>query len=267
MNGHRTSPRMFLAAEIQRAREARGMSTDALARALYVSESLVRSWEKARRLPQPDVMVKLEETVGTGGVLARILSELVDADVPLEWFGRWVEIERGASALWSFELAVIPGLLQTEGYARAVLQAMDHSAEPEEMLSARMARQQIFAGEDPPMFVALIAESVLRHNVGGAKVMHDQCRHLTEMAQRPHVIVQVIPADSTVCAGFLSGFALASFQGGDFAYVDNQLSGDVIESVEGVIRLRRWFDVFRSEALSRSDSIGVIEGMAEKWML
>ncbi|MEO3785879.1 Scr1 family TA system antitoxin-like transcriptional regulator [Actinocorallia sp. B10E7] len=258
---------MFLSTEIRRAREARGLSTDELARTLYVSESLVRSWEKARRLPKPDIMVKLEEALGTGGILARILSELVDAAVPVEWFGRWVDIERGASALWSFELAVVPGLLQTEQYASAVLRAMNHSAELEEMLSSRMERQQIFAKEDPPMLVALIAESVLRHNVGGAKVMHDQCRHLAEMAQRSDVIVQVIPAESTVCAGFLSGFAIASLDGDDFAYVDNQLSGDVIESVEGVSRLRRWFDVFRSDALSQSDSIGVIEGMAEKWML
>lgn len=258
---------MFLAAEIQRAREARGMSTDELARALYVSESLVRSWEKARRLPKPDIMVKLEAAVGTGGILARILSDLVDAAAPVEWFGRWVEIERGASALWSFELAVVPGLLQTESYASAVLQAMNHSADPGEMISARMERQQILAREDPPMFVALIAESVLRHNVGGAKVMHDQCRHLAETAQRPDVIVQVVPAGSTVCAGFLSGFVVASFDGGDFAYVDNQLSGDVIESIEGVSRLRRWFDVFRSDALSQSESVKFMEGVAEAWML
>lgn len=265
MSGNRLTPRAFFAREIQCAREAKGMSPDALAKVLFVSESLVRAWEKGRRLPKPDVMTRLEEVLGTGGILARILGDLVDAAVPIEWFGRWVEIERQASAFWSFEPLLIPGLLQNEDYARTVLHAANHNVDLTEMLAARMERRGILTREDPPMYVALIAEGALRHNVGGPEVMHEQCSHLLEMTHHDNVILHVVPEDSKACAGFLSGFVIASFDGGDLAYVDNQLSGDVIDGPEDVARLRRWFDVFRADALSRDESSALIARTVDKW--
>ncbi|HEV7931932.1 MAG TPA: DUF5753 domain-containing protein [Actinomadura sp.] len=136
----------------------------------------------------------------TKGLLGRIREDLVNAAVPLEWFTRWPEIENQATSLWSFQTTVVPGLLQKEDYARSVLNAAHLIADIEEMVSARLERQHVLTKEDPPMFVALIADSVLRHNVGGNKVMYDQLTHLAAMAERDNIIVQIIPSSAGACS-------------------------------------------------------------------
>jgi transcriptional regulator with XRE-family HTH domain len=266
MTTNHMTPRKFLAKELQRLREAKGMKRADVAKAVFVSEELVRSWEKGRRLPRPDYLAKLEEVYGTAGTLTEIREDLVTTDVPLEWFGRWPEIEQQAVQLWSFQVSVIPGLLQTEAYATTVLQAANLSADLDEMVAARLERQQILFKEDPPVLVALLSESVLRYNIGGAAVMYEQLLHLAEMAKRDNVIVQIIPFSALACAGFTGPFAIADFDGGNgAAYIDNAISGEVVEDIDAVRRLRRMFDTLRADALDRQASIELILRMAEQW--
>jgi transcriptional regulator with XRE-family HTH domain len=260
------SPRMFLANEIRRLRTAKGMNRDELAKAVFVSESLVRSWERGRRIPQPDHLETLEKIFDTKGILSRLRKELINTSVPLEWFGRWPEVEMRATSLWNFETVVIPGLLQTEEYARAALRAAHHFSDVDEMVAARLARQKVLTKEDAPMFVALLPESILRHNVGGEKVMEEQLRHLATTAECDNVIIQVIEDSSPVCAVYAGPFVIASFDGGDdVAYLDNAISGEVVEQAEDVVRLRRIFDILRADALSHRESTKLILKVAEQW--
>ncbi|GAA0406215.1 transcriptional regulator [Acrocarpospora corrugata] len=268
MVGNGGNARMFLAQELRRAREAKGMSRTALAGRLYVSESLIKLWETGRRVPTTDDMEKLDDLFGMSGVLVRFRENFVKAVVPLEWFGRWLEVESRATALWSFELAVIPGLLQVEDYARAVLRAGEHNADLEDMVAARIARQCILTKEDePPTLVALIAESVLRNNVGGPKVMVSQFEHLIHLAEQGdnRIIVQIIPASAHVCARFNAAFAIASFDSGEVAYLGNALRSEVVEATEDLVRVRRMFDVYRADALTKKESIAYISKVAEEW--
>lgn len=263
------SPRRFLGREIQRARDTKRMTRESLAKAVYVSEQLVKSWEMGRRLPKPDNLRDVERVLGISdgeepGILCRIRDDLISDAVPLEWFGKWLEVEGQATELWSFEVFVIPGLLQTEDYATAVLRAANHNADLDEEIAARLERQKVIEKEDAPTFVVLVAEGALRNNMGGTKVMHDQLMHLADMAKRDNVIVQIIPAMSHVCAGFTGPFVLANFDGGDVAYVDNAISGEVIEDAEEVARLRRMFNVFRSDALRAQESIDLILKVADE---
>lgn len=260
------TPREFLARELRRARELKGLSTTDVAKSVFVSEPLVRAWEKGRRIPKPDHLDSLENLYETGGVLSRLREELVTASVPVEWFGKWPEIEDLATALWTVQPLVIPGLLQTEEYARAILKAAHHIADLEEMVASRMERQHVLTKEDPPTYIALISESALRHAVASEKVMKDQLSFLAEVAERENVIIQVIPESAFSCAGFVGGFVLADIGGSaDVGYVDDQLTGRVVEDTEDVARLRRFFDVFRADALSRKESIDVIRRQVEKW--
>jgi transcriptional regulator with XRE-family HTH domain len=261
------TPRMFLARELRRAREGKGISRASLANEFYVSEVLVRQWETGHRVPVADHVVKLDEMFGMRGILVRIREELVKASVPLEWFGRWTEIEGRASSLWSFEPMVVPGLLQTEDYARGILVAANHLADVEEMVCARMERQKILhREEEPPMFIAVIAESVLSQNVGGPETMVGQLTYLAEVARRDNVIIQIVPARAKACAGFTGPFVIANLDGGtDIAYVDNAISGEVAEDPEDLIRLRRMFDVFRADALSQQESQALMTRMAGQW--
>jgi transcriptional regulator with XRE-family HTH domain len=268
MSGNHVTARVFVGNEIRRAREAKvpRMSRAKLAEALIVSESLVAKWETGRLVPLPDYVDRLCEILDLPDMIVRVIADLVSNEIAPEWFGKWPEFERKAASIWSFEPSLIPGLLQTEDYAREILRAANLGSDLEETLRTRIERQQILTKDDPPMLVFLVAECVLRHNVGGAKVMHGQLAHLAECAERENIIVQVIPDCSEACAGFLSGFVIASFDGTDIAYVDNQLDGDTIENAVGIARLRRFFDVFRGDALSRAESIDLIQRMAVQWM-
>lgn len=241
------------------------MSRAKLAEALIVSESLVAKWETGRLVPLPEYVDRLREILDLPDMIVRVIGDLVSNEVAPEWFGKWPEIEKEATSLWSFESTVVYGLLQIEDYARAILRAANLNSDLDETLRMRLERQKILDKEDPPILVCLISESVLRHNVGGAKVMHDQLLHLARCAERDNVIIHVVPDDSEACAGFLGGFVIASFDGGEVAYVDNQLDGDTIESAERIARLRRFFDIFRGDALSRAESIDLIRRMAERW--
>lgn len=266
MTANHVTPRKFLAREIKLARVAKGLKDEELATALYVSVSLVRAWEKGRRLPVPSDMDRIEEFFGFNGVLRRMRDDLVNAAVPLEWFGRWPEIERLSVFLWSVETTVFPGLLQTEDYAYAVLRAAQHAADTDEMVSARLDRQQVLVKEDAPLFVCLLSESVLWHNVGGARVMAEQLEYVLQMMERDNVIIHVVPNKSLTCAIFSGPFVVANFDGGkEAAYVDNQLAGEVIEDADDIARLRRMFDTLRADALSQQESTELIQRMAEHW--
>ncbi|MEV0399008.1 helix-turn-helix transcriptional regulator [Actinoallomurus sp. NPDC050550] len=268
MSGNRMTARVFVAKELRRAREAKGLTRAAVAKSLYVSDSLVASWETSRILPRPEHLERLLPILGLGDILVRVIDELVAGEVPPEWLDKWLAVERRATSLLSFESTVVPGLLQNEDYARAVLRAGPYDiADLDDMVAARLSRQKILTREEsPPVLVAVIAESVLGQNVGGAKVMADQLVHLAAMGERENVIVQVVPASAEACAGFLGPFVIATLDGAtELAYVDSQLSGEVIERPHDVAALRRMFEVFRADALPRRQSIELIRRKLEQW--
>jgi transcriptional regulator with XRE-family HTH domain len=254
-----------------KARERRMLSQEALAKQTYLSKSTIAMWETGRRYPRLSDLRRCEEALGTDGDLAELLTEWVSREVAQEWLDKWRLIEERATSLWSFETTVVPGLLQTEDYARATLVEGQSSATDEQiegLLAVRMERQRVLVDGTPPVLVALIAESVLGQTVGGAEVMRDQLLHLAEAAERRDVTVQIVPAGSPVCGGFTGPFVIANFDGGtEVAYVDDQLRGGVVESPDDVTDLRRTFERFRGEALAKRESIERIQRAAEQWTM
>ncbi|MGH3387469.1 MAG: Scr1 family TA system antitoxin-like transcriptional regulator, partial [Actinomadura sp.] len=157
MANDRMTPRLFLANELRRARETKGMTPAELAKEVVVSESLVRAWEKGRRVPNPADLMRFEEVCDTGGVLGRIREDLVQNEPAPEWMGRWMEIERQASSLLTYQPLLIPGLLQTPAYAREVIISAGRQVDDAEaQVQARMDRQKILAEENSVMFVAVM---------------------------------------------------------------------------------------------------------------
>ncbi|MFD0901743.1 helix-turn-helix domain-containing protein [Actinomadura sediminis] len=270
MTGNHRTPREFLAMELKRAREKAGMKPDEVAKAVYVSEGLIRSWEKGRRVPQPDHLDAVENLFGTdafSGILRRLREELINAALPLEWMREWRQIEEGASSLLSFETNVVPGLFQTEGYAAAVFEMCKHLGDVGEMTAARLERQQLLTRDDPPTIVVLLSETILMNNIGGPAIMRAQLDHLVRLAdERENVFVHLIPFTAGVCAGFIAPFVIASFDGSEVAYADHQLKAEIVEEAENVAILRRMFERFRAHALSQPDSIAMIrKAIEERW--
>ncbi|MFD9893372.1 Scr1 family TA system antitoxin-like transcriptional regulator [Amycolatopsis sp. NPDC059027] len=244
--------------ELALARDGKSLSQEELAKAVFVSQSLVAMWETGKRTPKADDLARCEEILGTTGFLARMLAELVAREVSHEWLDRWIEVEESATTLLWFEPIVVPGLLQTPDYARAILDS-------EELVATRLERQRVLDEGEPPMLVVLLSESVLRQQVGGAEVLSEQLRHLAEMARRRTISVQVVPPDAPACAKFAGHFVVASLDGApDVAYVDNQLRGEVVEGHADVTALRRRFEYFRADALSHRQTIDLIEKAADQ---
>lgn len=254
-----------------KARDRKELSQDALAKETYVSKSTIAMWETGKRYPRLKDLQRAEEILGTNGDLAELLTEWVSREVAQEWLDKWRLVEEQATSLWSFETTVVPGLLQTEDYARETFTEGQLSATDEQiegLVAVRLERMEVLTQGDPPMFVVVLSEGVLRQTVGDSKTMHDQLLHLIEMSAKRNIAIHVVPTDNPVCGGFTGPFHIANFDGGtEVAYVDNQLRGNVVESPDDVAELRRMFERFRGEALSKKETTELIRTVAEQWIM
>lgn len=164
----------------------------------------------------------------------------------------------------------MPGLLQTEAYARALLTGRigSHAEDVEESVTARMDRQAVLTREDSPAeLLAVIDDAVLRRGVGGSDVMAGQLDRLIEASGWPNVVIQVIPASTAVHDGLAgAGFAIADFERGPgLAYQETALRGEPITAPEDVTALGIAFDRLRAEALPRAASLALLEEAATSW--
>jgi transcriptional regulator with XRE-family HTH domain len=266
---NQNSPRKFLAREIQRAREAKGVSRETLAKLLFVSESLVRGWERATRLIQPDHLKKVEDFVGpesTRGLLSRLREELITNDPAPEWMGTWVDIERHANTLWWFHPLLIPGIFQTPDYARAVISTSGRPIDNlEEQVQARMARQHILDPDSGVMVAAIIDEGVLYRPLGGPEVLHEQLVRLLELVEQPNIVAQIVPIEVGGYSGLAGGFGIAAMDGQEYAYVDDVFRGEVLDQPDDVALIKRLWVMLHKETLTGRQSIELIAKAAERW--
>jgi len=248
-------------------------SQDALAAKLGFDRTVITKAETGERPPTIDVLAAWCQACSLDGDLFRRLGMLARrADGPLPaWFQDWVTHgEQLAVRLRWFELLVVPGLLQTEAYARALLTGRigNHAEDTEALVMARMDRQAVITREDSPAeFLAVIDEGVLRRAVGGAKVMAGQADYLVETGGWPNVVIQVIPAVTAVHDGLAgAGFAIADVEDGPgMAYQETALRGMPVTDPKDVAALAMAFDRLRAEALPRAASSALLEEAARSW--
>ncbi len=264
-----TNPAAFLGGELRRARVAAGFSSqDALAAKLGFDRTVIAKAETGERPPTAEVLgawcqaCRLDDDLfGRLAVLAR----RADGPVPT-WFEDWLRAEGEAHTLRFWQPLIIPGLLQTAQYARALfLAAGADEAKADELVAVRLERQAVFGRADPPHVVTVLGESVLHRLIGSSATMSDQLSHLGSMAERTNIQVQVVPSARGANAGLSGGFALASCDG----------APDVLrmEAVEDVTEERRSlvrhatlvFDLVRGDALPREESRMLILEAAEQW--
>ncbi|MEU3114504.1 helix-turn-helix transcriptional regulator [Micromonospora chalcea] len=258
----------LIRAQLRRLRVRAELSQEEFGRLVHFSGSQVSAVELGHRPLDRFFLARADEVLGTGGLLMSLL-KLAERDGQPSWFRPWLEAERQAQQLRCYQPSLIPGLLQTENYARAMIRTDDMLAEQEaeRRLAVRLDRQTVLAGADPPKFVAVIEETVLRRADESFRgLMSQQVAHLIEASSQPHVAVHVIPADASLHIGLTGPFTPArGGDGGWIGYLENQLGGTVIDKDEDVaILLSRWESV-RSEALSRRQSIELMKEVVESW--
>ncbi len=172
-----------------------GETAESLAGKVRVDPKTAGRWVSQGRIPHARTRLAVAK------VLGREAAELWPEPFrrrDLPWFRKWAELEQAAISIRSYQPLLVPGLLQTEAYARAVLSTggLLPPAEVERIVAGRLDRQAILDAEAPPRPVAVIDEVVLRRVVGDRAVMAGQVAHLAALTEREHVQVRVIPAEN-----------------------------------------------------------------------
>ncbi|SBT51297.1 helix-turn-helix domain-containing protein [Micromonospora narathiwatensis] len=257
----------FLRGQLRRARQARGLNQEDFGKLINYSSSHVSAIEIGDKPVKPDYLARVDAVLETGGLFVTML-ELIRFHAAPDWFRPWEEIEREAITLRWYDPTVIPGLLQTEGYARAMLALGGEltADEVEARVAARLARQAVLTGDRRPQFVAVLEEQTLRRQVGDRAVMREQLTHLLAVGTEPHVQVRIVPADAPWHIGLHGPFILARLgSGAELAHLDNQLRGQTVDGPNDVAALGRSWETVTGEALPRRQSTQLIEEVAKSW--
>jgi hypothetical protein len=215
-----------LGAELRRLREAKGVSREDAGWAIRGSESKISRMELGKVGFKDRDVADLLTLYGVAGEQERsaLLSLAREANTPgwwhrfndvlQSWFQSYVGLEGASKLIRTYEVQFIPGLLQTEDYARAVTRLGHRSASAEEIerrVNLRMARQDVLTRPDPPWLWAVIDEAALRRPIGGVEVMRAQIKALIEATKRPNVKLQLIPFSSGGHAAMGGAFTVLRF--------------------------------------------------------
>ena len=217
--------------------------------------------ESLKRPPSEQFAKLCDQALGLDGTMTRLYVATTWKRAP-EHFRPWLEEEEEATALRSWGHALVPGLLQTEAYARQIFAAAPGTTpeEVDERVAGRMRRRSVLSGSTPPLVAALIDEAVVRRQIADAEVMKEQLSYLLEIARHPTVIIQVVPYSARAVTGLLGAFIIAERRGVPYAaYVEAQPHGYTVDDRDALGNLVRLYDVIRAEALSSKQSLQLIQ--------
>lgn len=252
----------YLVWELRRLRERHGLTQEAWGERIHYSHKHVGAIERGERAIRSDYLRAVDKAFGTS--YAKLWEVLHVALAPT-WFRPLPEIEREATAIRRYEPNLIPGLLQTEAYARMVLGCGLLTPEQAEIhLSTRMERQvAVFDREDPPLLTVVIDEIALRR--GDPEIMRDQLRHLLKVGERPRVYLHVIPLSVGVHIGLDGPFILIHTAENDVAgFVDDQLQGRLVTHQGRVAALERTWQALTAVALPCDQTRELIARLLEE---
>ncbi|MCX5339476.1 helix-turn-helix domain-containing protein [Streptomyces atratus] len=229
----------------------------------YAAQS-VASFEQGRRIPQPEFIDKADAVLEAGGLLLALKEEVARAQYP-PFFRDMARLEAEAITLHVYATMAVPGLLQTEEYAHAVFAVRRPLLDEEtieQRVSARLARQAIFARKPMPTLSFVIEESVLRRPVGGWGVQRGQLEQIILHGHRRNVEIQIMPTDRQEHCGLAGPFTLIEKRDGRrMAYVEVQRDSR-LHTERAVVRdVEEQYGIIRAQALTPSESLDVVKGL------
>ncbi len=274
-----TVRRRRLAARLRELRESANLTIDEVGDKLECSASKISRIETGHVGVTPRDVRDLLEVYGVDDDEREALVQLAREARKKGWWhaynevftGSFVGLESDASFLHTHQALLVPGLLQTEAYTRAVIRAIrPDSAEDDVELRvrARINRQKLITEEsNPPEYWAVLDEAVLHRVVGGPEAMREQLKKLVELASLPHVTLQVVPFSAGSHAGMEGPFLILGFPeqaDPDVVYVENTTSGVYLEQQEDVHRYTLMFDHLRAAALKPDDTVEMVDRTADR---
>jgi transcriptional regulator with XRE-family HTH domain len=267
-----SSPLAFFTAKLKRLREQAGLTLDDVAKRTNFALSTVSAYETGRRIASPDFAKLADDLFGTGDELAE-LQKLVENISLLPWFRERAEVERKAADIREYESYQIPGLLQTEDYARAVMSVgrpKQSAEEIERAVALRMTRQEILDLRDDlpadkmqtPRYWAVIDESALQRTVGSPEIMRMQREHLVEIMQRPYITIQIVPNEKGPTSAYGRAFTILVSQtnNSSVVYLEDPNSAHYVRDRDDVSRYALIFDHLRASALDDTQTLRLLKG-------
>jgi transcriptional regulator with XRE-family HTH domain len=278
-----TSRRRRLGLELRRLREAAGLTGEDVGKQLGWSVSKVSRIEKARAaVPWSDVSDLLDVYGVEDATRAALIQLCKDSKQQAWWqpyndvlasfknLANYIDLESAASSLRMYTPLTVPGLLQTEDYARAItttagpLELTD--AEIERRVELRLQRQAIIAKDPPLRLWAILDEAALHREVGGTEVMRGQLQHLSQIARRPEITLQVIPYDVGAHVAMARGFSIFSFSDGpDMLYVEMVIGTLYLDREVDISASSLHFDHIRAKAHTAINSYKLINEISRSY--
>ncbi|MEU9711517.1 MULTISPECIES: helix-turn-helix transcriptional regulator [unclassified Streptomyces] len=253
---------------VQALREHAGLSREEFGTLVGFSKHTVASVEQGRRMPDIDFVEGAEPHLGNTGALRAAAPHLSRKPGLASWFRQWARLEASAISLYTYECRVVPGLLQTEAYARAVslnVPPLPDPAELEQRIAARLARQELLAvtRKPPTAFSFIVEQAVLERCTGGKDVTRELLDHLVELVERNwNVELQVMPTVRVSHAGLDGPIMLAETpENRWFAYSEGQQNGRLIADLKEISLLQQRYAKLRSQALTPEESLGLLKRM------
>jgi transcriptional regulator with XRE-family HTH domain len=269
-----TGRRRRLGAELRRLRETSGLTIDRVAEALECSQSKVSRIETGQVSATPRDVRDMLELYRVDPARREAIVQIAREARQRGWWHKYVDVPDGVPAYVGLETAassidvymslIVPALLQTADYARAIIGAVRPDLprrELERRVELRMSRQALLDRDEPPELHVLLEEAVLHRPVGGPAVMADQRRRLLEAAERPAVTLQVLPVAAGAHAGMDGPFTIFGFPAPaepDVVALDSAADALYLEGEEDVRRYRRVFERLQPVALPPAESAAFI---------
>jgi transcriptional regulator with XRE-family HTH domain len=269
-----TNRRRRLGAELRRLREASGLTIDRVAEALECSQSKVSRIETGQVSATPRDVRDMLELYRVDPARREAMVQIAREARQRGWWHKFVDVPDGVPAYVGLETAatsidiymslIVPALLQTADYAKAIIGAVRPDlprAEIDRRVELRMSRQALLDRDDPPELRVLLEEAVLQRPVGGPAVMAAQLRRLLEDAERPAVTLQVLPTATGAHAGMDGPFTIFGFPAPaepDVVALDSAADALYLEGPEDLRRYRRVFERLLPAALPPGESAAFI---------
>ncbi|MFH0515639.1 helix-turn-helix domain-containing protein [Streptomyces sp. M41] len=252
-------------AALQALREHAGLSREEFAEIVRYSKHTVASVELGRRMPDVAFVERAEEATGNTGVLRKTLERVARQPGLAAWFRQWARLEAAAITLYTYECRLVPGLLQTEAYARTLftnqLPPMD-DGQIEALWAARAERQRLLRERPNTAFGFILEEGVLLRRTGGAEVTRELVDHVLEAAELRNVEFQIMPQIQETHAGLDGPMRLLETPENQwYAYCEGQESGQLVADPKVVSMLKMRYARMRSQALTIKDSVSLLQRM------
>ncbi|WMX46560.1 helix-turn-helix domain-containing protein [Streptomyces roseicoloratus] len=280
-NVNPTVRRRRLGQELRRLREAKGMTAEQVADRLLVSQSKISRLENGRRsISQRDVrdLCGVYE-VEDDRVVDSLMQMAKDSrqqgwwhafgDIP---YSVYIGLETDAESLRVYEPQIIPGLLQTHGYAEAVIAGALPESTPsdiEKRVTVRTRRQDRIKDDERPLRLwAVIDEGALRRLVGNRQLMVEQLEHLIEQSHLPHVTVQVLPFHMGAHPGISGHYAILEFpdtSDSSVVYIEGVTSDLYLEKAQDVAKYSVMYEHLRAQALNVEDTREFVTDIAKQY--